>query len=54
MSLPDPKENLPDIMDLDLSLPYKVADITLAELGLKEMALAEKENPKFEARNPKL
>ncbi|MCJ7830113.1 MAG: adenosylhomocysteinase [Desulfobacterales bacterium] len=45
MSQPDPKENLPDIVDLDLSLPYKVADITLAELGLKEMALAEREMP---------
>lgn len=32
-------------MELDLELPYKVADISLAELGIKEMQLAEKEMP---------
>ncbi|MBW1615753.1 MAG: adenosylhomocysteinase [Deltaproteobacteria bacterium] len=30
---------------LDASLPFKVADINLAELGIKEMALSEKEMP---------
>ncbi len=30
---------------LDLSLPYKIADINSAELGLKEMALSENEMP---------
>ena len=32
-------------MELDLDLPYKVADISLAEFGIKEMQLAEKEMP---------
>ena len=32
-------------IDVDPKLPYKVADMALAELGLKEMALAEKEMP---------
>ena len=32
-------------MDLDLSLPYKVADISLADLGIREMELSEKEMP---------
>ncbi|MEZ4578836.1 MAG: adenosylhomocysteinase [Desulfobacterales bacterium] len=31
--------------DLDLSLKYKVADITLAELGHKDMQLSEREMP---------
>ncbi len=31
--------------ELDLSLPYKVADLSQAELGLKEMELAENEMP---------
>ncbi len=34
-----------DFLDLDLSLPYKVADLALAELGRKEMALSENEMP---------
>ena len=40
--------NLPDAgraKALDLSLDYKVADINLAELGLKEMQLSENEMP---------
>ncbi len=32
-------------MELNLSLPYKVADISLADWGRKEMALAESEMP---------
>jgi adenosylhomocysteinase len=32
-------------MELDLSLPFKVADISLADFGIKEMQLAEKEMP---------
>ena len=32
-------------MELDLSLPYKVADISLAEWGRKEIELAEQEMP---------
>ena len=32
-------------LKLDLSLPYKVADITLADFGIKEMSLAENEMP---------
>ncbi len=31
--------------ELDLSLPYKVADISLADLGFKEMQLSENEMP---------
>ncbi len=34
-----------DCMKLDLTLPYKVADITLAEFGNREMQLAENEMP---------
>lgn len=34
-----------NILPLDLSLPYKVADISLAPWGRKEMQLAEKEMP---------
>lgn len=34
-----------DILEVDLKLPNKVADISLAELGHKEMALSEKEMP---------
>lgn len=33
------------VMKLDLSLPYKVADISLAQWGRKEMQLAENEMP---------
>ncbi|MDX9819769.1 MAG: adenosylhomocysteinase, partial [Desulfococcus multivorans] len=32
-------------MPLDLSLPYKVADMGLADYGNKEMQLAENEMP---------
>ncbi len=32
-------------MELDLNLPFKVADISLADFGIKEMQLAEKEMP---------
>ena len=32
-------------MELDLSLPYKVADLSLAEWGRKEIELAEQEMP---------
>jgi adenosylhomocysteinase len=32
-------------MDIDPALPYKVADMALADFGLKEMALAEREMP---------
>ncbi|MCG8618589.1 MAG: adenosylhomocysteinase, partial [Desulfobacterales bacterium] len=35
----------PDFIDLDLSLKYKVADISLAEDGHKDMQLSEKEMP---------
>jgi adenosylhomocysteinase len=34
-----------DILNIDLSLPYKVADLKLAGLGRKEMALSENEMP---------
>jgi len=47
------------ILALDLSLPYKVADLSLAELGAREMKLSEKEMPglmalreKYGARQP--
>jgi adenosylhomocysteinase len=33
------------VLALDLSLPYKVADLSLAELGAREMKLSEKEMP---------
>jgi len=34
-----------DVMEIDLSLPYKIADISLADLGTKEMQLSENEMP---------
>ena len=34
-----------DVQPLDLSLPYKVADISLADFGRKEMQLSEREMP---------
>jgi len=41
-----PKINSPEgIMEVDPTIPYKVADLTLAELGHKEMALSEREMP---------
>jgi adenosylhomocysteinase len=45
MSLVELKEDLQNFLELDTSLPYKIADLSLAELGIKEMALAEKEMP---------
>jgi len=33
------------VAKLDLSLPYKVADLSQAGLGLREMELAENEMP---------
>ena len=44
MSLPQIKE-VKGLLQLDLSLPYKVADISLADLGNKEIALSENEMP---------
>jgi len=35
----------PSYIDLDLSLPYKVKDIDLAEEGFLDMQLSEKEMP---------
>ena len=40
-------------MELDLSLPYKVADISLADLGIREMELSEKEMPGLMATREK-
>ncbi len=34
-----------DVMQLDLTLGHKVADLSLAEWGRKEMQLAENEMP---------
>ncbi|NNL41538.1 MAG: adenosylhomocysteinase, partial [Desulfobacterales bacterium] len=45
MSLPKIKEVSSGCMQIDPSLPYKVADLSLADLGFKEMALAENEMP---------
>lgn len=44
MSLPQMKA-VKGYLELDLSLPYKVADISLADLGNKEMKLSENEMP---------
>ena len=44
MSLPQMKA-VEGYQQLDLSLPYKVADISLADLGNKEMKLSENEMP---------
>ena len=44
MSLPRMKA-VEGYLELDLSLPYKVADISLADLGNKEMKLSENEMP---------
>ena len=38
-------ESQKGIIDVDPKLPYKVADMALADFGLKEMALAENEMP---------
>ena len=45
MSLPKIKEVSSAFLEVDTSLPYKVADISQADLGFKEMALAENEMP---------
>ena len=45
MSLPKIKEVSNGFLKIDLSLPYKVADISQADLGFKEMALSENEMP---------
>jgi adenosylhomocysteinase len=45
MSLPEVKTVPEDFLEVDPGLPYKIADISLAELGLKEMKLAENEMP---------
>ncbi|QTA82463.1 Adenosylhomocysteinase [Desulfonema limicola] len=45
MYLADNKNNTGKCIPLDLSLAYKVADLSLAEFGNKEMKLAEKEMP---------
>lgn len=42
-----------DFTNLDLSLPYKVADMSLAELGIKEMQLSENEMPGLMAARAK-
>jgi adenosylhomocysteinase len=39
------KKKAADFLELDPSLPYKVADMTLSDLGVKEMELSEKEMP---------
>jgi len=45
MSLAEKKERTSDFLELDLSSPYRVADISLADFGIKEMDLAENEMP---------
>jgi len=45
MTLPKIKEVSSGFLEVDPSLPYKVADVSLADLGFKEMALAENEMP---------
>jgi len=45
MIMPGLKETIGNVSEMDLSLSYKVADISLAELGQKEMKLAENEMP---------
>jgi len=45
MSLAEVKETTGGIEPLDLSLPYKVADLSLADFGVREMKLARKEMP---------
>lgn len=42
---PIKKKKVMDTPKLELSLPYKVADISLAGLGIKEMELSEREMP---------
>ncbi len=45
MSFAKLKESGAGIEDLDLSLPYKVADLSLADFGIREMELSQKEMP---------
>ena len=45
MSIAPKIESTGDFLELDLNLPYKVADINLAALGHKEMSLSENEMP---------
>jgi len=45
MSLPNLHKVQDDFLELDLNLPYRVADLSLAELGRKEMNLAKNEMP---------
>ncbi len=45
MALTELKEENNRFTELDPALPYKVADISLAQLGLTEMKLSEKEMP---------
>ncbi len=45
MSLAEVKKTTGGIEPLDLSLPYKVADLSLADFGIREMQLARKEMP---------
>ncbi len=41
----NPSSSVTNVIPLDLSLPHKVADLTLAEWGRKEMEIAEGEMP---------
>ncbi len=45
MLVPFKKRKPKDFLELDLSLPYKVADLSLAGFGIREMELSEKEMP---------
>ncbi len=45
MSFAKLKESGAGIEDIDLSLPYKVADLSLADFGIREMELSQKEMP---------
>ena len=45
MALTSMKTNPNGFLDLDLTLPYKVADISLADFGNREMQLSENEMP---------
>jgi adenosylhomocysteinase len=45
MALPQIKTDGAGVPALDLSLPHKVADLSLADFGRKEMTLAEREMP---------
>lgn len=45
MALPEAVDEIEGFLDLDVSIPYKIADISLAEFGIMEMQLAENEMP---------